>query len=177
MLNRGFVRGKDQEHVGHKIMLEVVKNGMGRPRRQVFMDLMWWAAPAPGYPEQKIPISFAGPTVEWLATARYFGVRPEGSNLYSSKELALKEVRAEDVVRALKFPQHQAAVEALGRELHIYGYDTGEVPPLVATEGGQVAEEEVDEAPDQPTPGKEPENPTTVKPTEELGQDESLPVI
>lgn len=164
LLRRGYVRGEGQENIGDRILMEVMKNGIGRPRRQMFFNLEWRSAPMPGSEFQQCPIDFESTAIEWMAMGRMLGIHPVGNNRYTSTELGVKEGTARDV--SLAISMNQALVDQLGRSLSIYGYDSSEIPPHVAVAGGQVDDAETDEVPESGAPEKEAETVAAVKDNE-----------
>ena len=142
MVRRGFVRGEGNVNDGDRILLEVVKNCLGRPRQQVYFDLLWRSYPTPEATLQQCPIKFEGTCVEWMASSRLFGIHPSGNNTYTSKELNLKEAKPAEVLLAVQL--RPDLVDVAGKAFRIYGYDNTEIPPCVAVAGGEADVRETD---------------------------------
>lgn len=160
-IGRWESKGDGPDH-GHKLELYCLKNSYGWPGRSCFVRVR---TDQEGASETKHAetFSFAEADCELLMSKGIFGIKLD-SGLYSSAELGLSNVRAEDMYEHIH--ANPDLVEAAGAALGIPGYGS-----IGQMQSAPADVEESDEESEEPEDNEEPEEEEEESDEDQEGQD------
>lgn len=140
--------------VSHIIKLNVVKNSRGIDRRSVLYALRVNDLQDEGN-KQELALDFDYGLAELFAVRKLLGTRMLTKQKFTCTALGVSEVNRKQFAQA--FNQDEAKVEALGKELCIYGYDPNLVDPKIVQSNADIAAQPIMDEDDGPSPFAIPE--------------------